>query len=54
MSMQCDTNRCKKDAKFVAQSIKEKLYACHDHLSDTIDLLSGIEFYVVKVKDLDP
>ena len=50
--MLCDTNQCKKDAKFIAQSPKEKLYACHDHLSDSIDTLAGIEFFVVKVKDI--
>lgn len=53
MSTRCDINRCKKEATFVAQSIKEKLFACHDHLAEAIDQLSGKEFYVVKVKDVD-
>jgi hypothetical protein len=52
MSTRCDINRCKKEATFVAQSIKEKLFACHDHLAEAIDQLSGKEFYVVKVKDV--
>lgn len=54
MSMLCDTKFCRIDAKYIAQSPKEKLYACHIHLSDSIDLLTGIEFFVVKVKDVDP
>ena len=50
----CEVPFCKKDAKYMVQSIKEKLFTCAVHLAQTVDNATGKEFYIIKVEDLDP
>ena len=48
--------RCSKDADFVIQwgpNADQKEYVCIDHLTETIDGIKAIEFFVVKITKIN-